>query len=141
MVSLIQYLELNYLIFKHTYTKPFDGSLISKTYTKENIINSTNDDIYIPIPSDVYELIMNYKQSYIIAGTEIIFFVENKFKSQDDINHSREIRIAYSSLVVALIGLIFSFLSPFIFESKFDESQIKRIERALINKTDTAIKK
>ncbi|WP_316633722.1 hypothetical protein [uncultured Flavobacterium sp.] len=84
---------------------------------------------------------MNYKQSYIIAGTEIIFFVENKFKSQDDINHSREIRIAYSSLVVALIGLIFSFLSPFIFESKFDESQIKRIERALINKTDTAIKK
>jgi hypothetical protein len=116
IISLIQYLEKNHLIFKHTYSESFDGTLISKTYTKENIINPENEDIYIPIPSDVYDLIISYKQGYIIAGTEIKFFVKNKFKSQDDLNHSKEMRIAYCSLVLAFIGLVFALISPFVFK-------------------------
>lgn len=126
IISLLNYLEKNYLIFIHSNYLSFNnGNWISKNLRESELHSRVLEFNAQPIPTTIYDIITRYKSSYLIVGTEIKKFVENDFKSNEQILHEvslreskRQTRISMRSFYIALIALIFSFLSPLIFGEK-----------------------
>ncbi|MHA7941528.1 hypothetical protein ACJOV8_000400 [Formosa sp. 3Alg 14/1] len=146
-LSLIKYLERNDLIFIHSnYDFPNEGNYISKNLDQETITKKGSELISQPIPTNIYDIISNFRKSYLVIGTELKKLVENSFKTNEQIHHETELkesrkqtRISTNSFYIALVALLFSLLAPFIFNSKFDENQINSIKKELNNNSTNEI--
>jgi hypothetical protein len=146
-LSLIKYLERNDLIFIHTnYDFPNEGNYISNNLDQKTITKKASELISQPIPTNIFDIISDYRKSYLVVGTELKKLVENKFKTNEQIHHETEItesrkqtKISRYSFYIALAALIFSFLTPFIFDAKFDENQIDSIKQELKNNSKNQI--
>ena len=80
-----------------------------------------------PIPTNVFDIVSDFKKSFLIVGTELMDLVRNNFKTSEDIKHEKEICFAIKSLLLAFIALLFSFLSPFIFDTKIEQKQLDNL--------------
>jgi len=133
-IALFKYLESNHLIFKHSNKiTQYVGDFVTKNMTQQEIIGKANEYGEFPIPTDVFDKIQDYKTSYMIVGTELKSLVLNNFKTIDDIKHEKEMKIAYISLFVAFVALLFSFLSPFLFDTKIEQNQLDNFGKQLKN--------
>ena len=126
----------NDLIFIHS--NPEKSSSTTGLLTKninQDYLNTYKDSLgRLPIPTDIFDKIIRYIRSYVICGTEIKFLVENEFKTQEQISHEAEMKevtsqtkISKISLYVAFVALAFSFLSPLIFDTTINKSQMDKI--------------
>lgn len=148
-LSLIKYLERNDLIFIHTnYNFPNEGNYISKNLDQNTITNKASELISQPIPTNIFDIISDYRKSYLVVGTELKKLVENNFKTNEQIHFETEIaesrkqtKISRYSFYIALAALLFSFLTPFIFDTKFDQNQIDSIKQELKNNSTNQIQK
>lgn len=146
-LSLIKYLEKNDLIFTHSnYDFPNKGNYISKNLTEENIKKATIELVSQPIPTNIYDIISIYSKSYLVTGTELKKYVENDFKTNEQIYYETELKEAriqtkYSkySFYIALLALVFSLIIPFIIDSKFDDDQFNSIQEILKNNSHAEI--
>ena len=146
-LSLIKYLERNDLIFIHTnYSFPKEGNYISKNLDQETITKKASELISQPIPTNIFDIISDYSKSYLVVGTELKKLVENKFKTNEQIHHETEIaetrnqtKISRYSFYIALVALLFSLLTPFIFDTKFDENQLDSIKKEIKNNSSNEI--
>ncbi|WP_413998195.1 hypothetical protein ACMDB5_10420 [Flavobacterium sp. W1B] len=133
-VALINYLEKSDLIFLHSNseqtvgTKNFASKNIDQNYLDTKKVNLVDQ----PIPTNIYEHVKRYTGSYIFVGTELNILVKNNFVTLDEKRHVREIKIARWSLIIAFIALLFSFLSPFLFDTKIEQKQIDSIRTDLL---------
>ncbi len=139
LISVLNYLEKNDLIFIHS---NLERPIGTRDFLTKNIdqpyFDSRNGDLMsMPIPTDIFDRIVRYLRSYLICGTEIKVLVTNEFKTQEQIDHEAEMKEAISqtrlsrySLYVAFAALAFSFLSPLIFDSTIDKTQINKINTA-----------
>lgn len=135
-ISLLKYLESNYAIFKHTNTNRdgFQGNFVSKNITQEIINERAAEFVIQPIPTNIYEIIRDYKRSFIITGSELRELVSNNFRSIEQIHHEKEISVARLSFYIALIALIFSLISPFLFDTTINKDQIDEIKLEIRNR-------
>lgn len=136
IIALFKYLESNHLIFKHSnLNTPFIGNFISKNITQEfaNQPRFLKEYGLESVPTNVYDLLNDYKISFMVVGTELKSLASNNFVTADELQHQREIKIAKLSFGIALIALLFSFLSPLVFntETKIDQTQIDIIRTDL----------
>ena len=146
-LSLIKYLERNDLIFIHTnYDFPNEGNYISKNLDQNTITKKASELISQPIPTNIFDIISDYRKSYLVVGTELKKLAENKFKTNEQIHHETEIaesrkqtKISRDSFYIALVALLFSLSAPFIFDTKFDENQLDSIKKEIKNNSSNEI--
>jgi hypothetical protein len=90
-LSLLDYLEKNRLIFVHKNPNPFPGNFLSHNWRynpQKNGITDTNGNI-IPnsfkedIPTDVFDTITKYVNTFFHVGTELRKLVENNFETNE----------------------------------------------------------
>jgi hypothetical protein len=144
IIALFSYLEKNDLIFIHSnYNSPNQGNFVSNNITQETLYTRTQELVAQPIPTNIYEYIIRYKDSYLFVGTELKKLVKNDFKTSEQINHETELaesrkqtKISKYSFFIAFAALIFSLLAPFIFNTKIDHNQIDSIKQELINSSE-----
>ncbi|MDD2634541.1 MAG: hypothetical protein PHW82_03480 [Bacteroidales bacterium] len=140
-IALFSYLEKNDLIFIHSnYNSPNQGNFVSKNITPKTLSTRTLELAAQPIPTNIYEYIIRYKDSYLFVGTELKKLVKNDFKTNEQINHEAELgeskkqtKISKYSFFIAFVALIFSLLAPFAFNTRIDENQINSIKQELKN--------
>jgi hypothetical protein len=139
VISTIDYLEKNNLIFVHSnYDSPKKGNFVSKNITQE-LLNKKADEFLIqPIPTNIFDLIIKYKDSYFYVGAELKKILANNFKTDEQINNEKEFseskkqtRLSKYSFYLAFGALLFSFIAPFVFDSKINQKQIKEIRQEL----------
>lgn len=148
VIALLNYLEKNDLIFIHSnYDSPYQGNFISKNITQTLVNERSQELLNQRIPTNIYEFIIRYKDSYLIVGTELKKLVENDFKTSEQIQHETELveskkqtKLSQYSFYIALVALIFSLLAPFIFDTKFDKNQMNSIKQVLNNNSSNEIK-
>jgi hypothetical protein len=139
VISTINYLEKNNLIFVHSnYNSLQKGNFVSKNITQELYNNRNAEFITQPIPTNIYDLIINYKISYFYVVPELMKIFENNFKTDEQIYHEKELaeskkqtRLAQNSFYLALGALLFSFTAPFVFDTKINQNQINDIKQNL----------
>lgn len=132
LISLIKYLEKEYLIFKHTKnTRETISGVQSKNLTAMTFNARAEEFQKLEVPTNIYHLLQNYRNSFMVVGTELKQLVKNNFQTSEEINHRREMKVAKRSFYVALIALVFSFLSPFLFDTTINPKQIKQIKNQL----------
>jgi hypothetical protein len=148
LISLLNYLEKNDLIFIHSNPERPIGTrdFLTKNIDQHYLDSRKDDLVSMPIPTDIFERIVRYLRSYLICGTEIKVLVTNKFKTQEQIDHEAEMKEATSqtrlsrcSIYVAFAALAFSFLSPLIFDTTIDKTQINKINTANQAQVDNLI--
>ena len=148
VIALLNYLEKNDLIFIHSnYDSPYQGNFISKNITQTLVNERSQELLNQRVPTNIYEFIIRYKDSYLIVGTELKKLVENDFKTSEQIQHETELveskkqtKLSQYSFYIALVALIFSLLAPFIFDTKFDKNQMNSIKQVLNNNSSNEIK-
>ncbi len=136
LISLLNYLEKNYLIFIHSNPERPIGRerFITNNVDQQYFDNRINDFERQPIQTDIFDRIIKYIRSFLVCGTELKALVKNDFKSQEQIAHEKEMeeakrqtRISRVSLCVAFLALVLSFLSPLIFSTRINKQQINTI--------------
>jgi hypothetical protein len=139
-IALIQYLESNHLVFKHTHhnTEFVDG--LSSKISDQILAKKGNGWDSFTVPTNMFDIIQDFHKSFIVVGAELKKLVENDFKTTEQIHHEKEIKIARLSLLIAFIALLFSFLFPVIFstETKIEQKQIDDI-RTDLHKINSSI--
>ena len=144
IIALFRFLEKNDLIFIHSnYNSPNEGNFVSNNIKQETLFTRTQELASQAIPTNIYEYIIRYKDSYLFVGTELKSLVRNDFKTSEQINHETELaesriqtKISKYSFFIAFAALIFSLLAPFIFDTKIDNNQIDSIKQELINSSE-----
>ena len=139
VISAINYLEKNNLIFVHSnYDSPQKGNFVSKNITQELLNTRATEFVIQPIPTNIYDLIIRYKISYLFVGSELKKISENNFKTDEQINHEEELaesknqtRLAKYSFYLAFGALLFSFIAPFVFDTNVNQNQIDEIKHNL----------
>jgi hypothetical protein len=128
-IALIKYLERSDLIFIHSNPdQPLNnGDFLSKNIDQAYLDNHIANLIALPIPTDIYDLMRRFIRSYIFTGTELKELVKNKFKSTEQLQFESEIKIARISLVIAFVALIFSFISPLLFDNSNENNQLNKL--------------
>lgn len=144
IIVLFSYLEKNDLIFIHSnYNSPNQGNFVSNNLTQEILFTKTQELVSQRIPTNIYQNVIRFNESYLIVGTELKKLVKNDFKTSEQINHEIELaeskkqtKISQYSFFIAFVALIFSFLAPFIFNTKIYNNQIDSIKQELINNSE-----
>jgi hypothetical protein len=138
LISLLQYLEKNYLIFVHINPHPFPGNFVSKNLTERELHEKVAEFATLPIPTTIYDIITSYRNSFLVIGTEMKILVENSFKTTEQIFHETELleskrqtRISRNSFFIALVALFFSLIAPFLFNTTINKEQIKEIKQEI----------
>lgn len=156
IVVLINYLEKNDLIFIHSnQVSLLDGNnknWISNGITQEILDNDGDKMAHQLIPTNLYEHIVRYVSSYLFVGTELKLLCQNDFKSQEQINHEKEMaevilqtklskehhekemteailqtKLSKYSFWIAIIALAFSFCAPFFFDTTINKLQMEEL--------------
>jgi len=91
ILSLLDYLEKNRLIFVHKNPNPFPGNFLSSNWkydTKKGALtdlkgNSIPDIFKEDIPTDIFDTITRYVNSFYHAGTELRKLVEDNFETNE----------------------------------------------------------
>ncbi|HQA92428.1 MAG TPA: hypothetical protein PL115_02025 [Bacteroidales bacterium] len=148
LISLLNYLEKNDLIFIHSNPEiSIETDFVLKNNINQQFINERVDDLKkVYFSTNVLEIIIRYVKSFLICGTELKALVKNDFKSQEQIAHEKEMeeakrqtRISRVSLCVAFLALVLSFLSPLIFSTRINKQQINTINTANQAQVDNLI--
>lgn len=131
-IGLLEYLKKNYLIFEHKNSSILAISGFVSNNLDSTTYNQNQEDFdTIPIPTDLYDLIQDYKQTFLVSGTELKAIQNYNFKTQEKIQFEKEILLTRISLGIAFIALLFSFLSPFIFDTTIDKHQFENIKNTI----------
>lgn len=89
LLSLIEYLESERLIFVHTNPTPFTGNFLSSNWRYNAQINQITDlngnvmppSTKIDIPTNVFDLIIKYVNTFYYPISELKLLVENDFET------------------------------------------------------------
>lgn len=119
LLSLIEYLESERLIFVHTNPSPFAGNFLSSNWRYNAQINQITDlngnvmppSTKIDIPTNVFDLIIKYVNTFFYPISELKQLVENDFETLEKKQLKESLtQTKYSkwAFYLALFALIFT---------------------------------
>lgn len=133
-VVFLEDLEKNYWIYTHSNMGggyPIGNICISNNIDQDFIDKHEKEYAVQYIPTNFFDIIERFSRSYIIPTTKLRELVRHNFKTEEQRNFEREMLITRLSLVIAIIALIFSFCSPFLFDTSIDSEQLKLIIKSI----------
>lgn len=132
VVSFMEAIEKDGLIYTHKNSDEGSGiKYISNNIDQAFIDQHASKYGKQSVPTNFFEKISKFGQSYIIPTNKLRVLVENNFKTEEQLNFERNLAITRFSLLVAILALFFSFLSPFLFSTTIDEKQLEKIINAI----------
>jgi hypothetical protein len=119
LLSLIEYLERERLIFVHTNPNPFTGNFLSNNWRYNPQINQLTDSngnvmppsTKIDIPTNVYDLILKYVNTFYYPISELKELVKNNFETLEkkQLNESlTQTKYSKWAFYIAMFALIFT---------------------------------
>ncbi|WP_286844129.1 MULTISPECIES: hypothetical protein [Sphingobacterium] len=131
-ISLIEYLRREMLIFVHTNPVAFQGVFLSNNWNNDSNIPVDNI-LKHEIPTNVYDLILEYINSFYHPTSDLKNLVEDNFETLErkQLNEAlTQTKYSKGAFVVAILALIFTVgYSYFKDDSlKFDKDQIIEIK-------------
>lgn len=119
LLSLIEYLESERLIFIHTNPTPFTGNFLSNNWRYNPQINQLTDfnsnvmplSTKIDIPTNVFDLIIKYVNTFFYPISELKLLVENDFETLEKKQLKESLtQTKYSkwAFYIAIFALIFT---------------------------------
>jgi len=119
MISLIDYLEKERLIFVHTNPNPFPGNFLSHNWQKNDLIDEfidSNGNVIPPgetikISTNVYDIFLRYINSFYHPVSELKALVEDNFETieikqlKESLKQTKYSKLAF---YIALFALLFT---------------------------------
>lgn len=154
LLSLIEYLESERLIFVHSNPNPFTGNFLSSNWRYNPQINQLTDfngnempsSTKIDIPTNVFDLIIKYVNTFYYPISELKGLVENDFETVEKKQLKESlIQTKYSkwAFYIALFALIFTIGYALLFNSnvELDKQQFDKLVEKIENKENLKIER
>lgn len=152
ILSLIDYLEKERLIFVHSNPNPFSGNILKNDWQSNDLISEfidSNGNVKPPvgkiiIPTDVYDKILKYINSFYYPISELKALVENDFETIETKQLKESLKqTKYSKLAfyIALFALIFTICYSAFFKSnvQLDKRQYDSLFKNIVISRDQDI--
>lgn len=135
IISIIDFLIKEKLIFTHILKKPLRGNFISTTLSTDDIndkitnIEVNKDTLKVTtIQTNIFDMILNYTNSFYLPTFKLRHLIDNDFKSEEQIRFeiqlqdeekkhqeamkkaNLQIKIGWIALAIAIISIIVSML-------------------------------
>jgi len=152
LLSLIEYLENERLIFVHTNPNPFTGNFLSNNWRYNPQINQLTDfngnvmppSTKVDIPTNVFDLIIKYVNTFYYPISELKGLVENNFETLEKKQLKESlIQTKYSkwAFYIALFALIFTIGYALLFNSnvELDKQQFEELVGGIESKEKLSV--
>lgn len=142
-ISQIEYLRKNNLIFVHKnpelsiQTSNMLPSNNSKKFTLSGIknlqelISNNSPELYYATLNTIFYYMDEYISSFIYVRLELRKFVENGFKSKEDLRFEKTICLTRFAVIISFLGLIIAIILPFFTKTKIDVNQFRILNESI----------
>ena len=147
IVSLIETLKKENLIFTHANPKILKGKITSKSNNPDEYLALTNDKnlqekfLNNPthygkweLPTNLSNYILNYIDEFCFVRPELNDYVSNNFISYEEKRFKTTLFWTYIATIIAFLGLLIAIFSPLFTNNTIDKSQIQEIKNTIQNK-------
>jgi hypothetical protein len=147
IVSLIETLKKENLIFSHTNPKILKDKITSKSNNPDEYLALTNDKnlkmkfdnnpthfAKWELPTTLSSYILNYVDEFCFVRPELSDYINNNFISYEEKRFKTTLFWTYIATGIAFLGLLIALFSPLFTNNTFDKSQIQEIKNTIENK-------